>query len=380
MISSRFSWLILASTLVAVPSCIVGDDRSETDDVEGAGAEVDGPVGAVQQPITVAGLGHYCSARWPSGGWAFNWFDSATSDPCTLLNLTATGGSIARAGVYATNDTNNVVVRCDGGFVTQRVGTGGAPLAAAFTDAGNRNGCFFTVAPKVLRLFDAPFNTTTTTYTPSNGVDFARQSIPSLDVTQFGQVGSTTATIVNHDGEEKTFGNNHDGYDWLMPRGTPLLAVADGTVVKARFWYTGATNSDGPFQGEIYIDHTISRSPSTYNETFRSSYFHLQTLYVADGDTVTKGQVIGDSGNYGDSSAPHLHFAVFRMTNTANDWHATHTINASGNDGQRLTIDPYGWFAPQGFDPWAFRAYSAGMGALSIWLWNVGKAPSTGAW
>lgn len=175
-------------------------------------------------------------------------------------------------------------------------------------------------------------------------------------------------------GREAKFNNNHDSHDWDVMRGTWLYAVADGRVLKARFYDTGFTGSDSPKQGEIYIEHTVERKPSTYNEVFVSGYFHLRKLLVSDGQWVKKGQLIGKSGNNGESYAPHLHLSIFRLTNTASARQASLTIDASGNSGWPLTIDPYGFDAPKGFDPWSWAAYPAG--ALSIRLWDPEYTPT----
>ena len=88
------------------------------------------------------------------------------------------------------------------------------------------------------------------------------------------------------------------------------------------------------------------------NDTLTSVYVHLDTAYVDRGDVVTQGQVIGLSGNSGCSTEPHLHFHVWRITET--------------NDGTPTRIDPYGWYALGTRDPWARHPE----GAASINLWS----------
>jgi len=384
----RNGWLFAATSALffALPSCALETGFDETsDDLSpslDATDEVDGPIGTTQQGLTVSGMGHYCSMTWPTGGWAFMSY-TAGGDPCgTIISQSDPGGTIRRAGVYSASGVNSVVARCDNGYVSIWVGVGNDPLTWAYNAAQGHSGCFFTVAPKYMPIFDRPFDPSTS-ITHGSGFDFARSPYNTLNVADFGQSGSTTATVVDWKGRDKSssgFIDNHDAHDWNMPRGTPLRAVAAGVVRKARWFNTGCTGSDSSTQGEVYIDHTVNRSPSTYNEEFTTAYFHLQSLNVSDGQTVAAGDVIGWSGNTGCSSGPHLHFAVLRRTNTATNYHDTLTIDSSGNDGWRITTDPYGFDPPQGFDPWGWRAYGSNAGALSIVLWKSGQAPITGSW
>ncbi len=98
----------------------------------------------------------------------------------------------------------------------------------------------------------------------------------------------------------------HRGTDFAMPTGSEVKAVGDGTVTDTR---TGLGNTWG--QGEkasgstgnmIRISHTAQDG-----KTYYSWYLHLSEVLVSKGQTVTKGQVIGRSGNTGNSTGPHLH-------------------------------------------------------------------------
>ncbi|OJU41511.1 MAG: peptidase M23 [Microbacterium sp. 69-10] len=90
----------------------------------------------------------------------------------------------------------------------------------------------------------------------------------------------------------------HAGTDFAAPDGTPILATADGVVVRASY-----TDTDG---GSIVINHTVN------GELVASEYHHMwQTgIYVTVGETVTAGQHIGDVGSSGHSTGPHLHFEI----------------------------------------------------------------------
>ncbi|QDG65855.1 M23 family metallopeptidase [Pseudarthrobacter sp. NIBRBAC000502772] len=109
----------------------------------------------------------------------------------------------------------------------------------------------------------------------------------------------------------KQFGNyqpdGHTGTDYPCPVGTPVRAVADGTVLHAGYY--GGTYADNPFwispgfAGYCYVvDHGA----------FIGIYGHCRDggALVHVGQRVTEGQILGPSGNTGASTGPHLHFEV----------------------------------------------------------------------
>lgn len=92
----------------------------------------------------------------------------------------------------------------------------------------------------------------------------------------------------------------HNGIDWGMKVGTPILAVADGKVAEAKFkddpkgW-----DADG-YGNYLKLEHSWGES----------LYAHLSRIDVAEGNTVKEGDPIALSGNTGFSSGPHLHFGM----------------------------------------------------------------------
>jgi murein DD-endopeptidase MepM/ murein hydrolase activator NlpD len=149
-------------------------------------------------------------------------------------------------------------------------------------------------------------------------------------------------------GEIVPFFDGHQGYDFPMPEGTPLLAVADGTVSfagqSADFFCPPLNRTvNGPL---IEIDHVTTEG------TFKSLYFHLSRADVTIGQRVQTGQQIGLSGNTGCSTRPHLHFETRRVVN-----------------GRAIVIDPYGWDG-SGIDPWTLHP----QGTESVRLWSSGQA------
>jgi len=345
---------------------------------------------AFAQSTIIPEMGHYCSGTYPNGGWAFT-SDTTGGDPCKAT--VASGGSIMRKGLYANNDWNRVVYRCyppNYGFVGIYEGIGNAPLTAAFNAAklDSKPGCIFNVSPRSMPIFDSPFPLTVK-YSHTNGFDFARGP-KTLNVSDYGHSGSTAAKVVNWKGREVGYGDGHAGHDWDMPTGTEIRAVADGVVVNARVFDSGPCTdplkkactcvSDSQYQKEVSIRHTVRRHKiGSYYEQFISYYAHLSSYSVREGQVVRRGEVIGYSGNTGCSFSPHLHFHVVRLTNTSDQREETlnfHPVTHS-DAGDKL-IEPYGWEAPKGFDPWSWMSYPEG--ALSVNLWRPGQAPSTGTW
>ncbi len=85
----------------------------------------------------------------------------------------------------------------------------------------------------------------------------------------------------------------HQGQDFSVPTGTPIFAPADGVVKRA--YYIGG------FGNHIKLDHA-----SGYSTTFA----HLSKIFVRHGQKVKRGDIIGETGNTGRSTAPHLHYEV----------------------------------------------------------------------
>ncbi|WP_406195686.1 LysM peptidoglycan-binding domain-containing M23 family metallopeptidase [Kitasatospora sp. NBC_01560] len=86
---------------------------------------------------------------------------------------------------------------------------------------------------------------------------------------------------------------HHTGADFVASTGTPLRAVAAGTVVKA--------GNGGAYGNEV----EIKLADGKYAE-----YAHLSSIGVKIGQTVTAGQQIGLSGATGNVTGPHLHFEI----------------------------------------------------------------------
>lgn len=126
--------------------------------------------------------------------------------------------------------------------------------------------------------------------------------------------------------------SGHNGIDYNLASGTPILAAASGRVVSAEAGGCGLT---------VIIDH---------NNGYRTLYLHLDfNASVKVGQEVGYGQQIGKVGRL-NCTPPHFHFMV--QLNFQN-------------------VDPYG-FCPDTVkaDPWEAKS-----GARSFWLWKEAPSP-----
>lgn len=85
----------------------------------------------------------------------------------------------------------------------------------------------------------------------------------------------------------------HNAIDFACPEGTQILSTAKGLVIESAFDATGYGN---------YI--------KVLHEGFYTVYAHLSQKLVKVGQEVLQGQLLGLSGNTGNSTGPHLHFGV----------------------------------------------------------------------
>ncbi len=85
----------------------------------------------------------------------------------------------------------------------------------------------------------------------------------------------------------------HEGIDFVAPVGTPVLATADGVVVRAE--YAGA------YGNMVDVAHS---------DGFVTRYAHLKSIQVQVNDVVKRHASLGILGNTGRSTGPHLHYEV----------------------------------------------------------------------
>lgn len=87
---------------------------------------------------------------------------------------------------------------------------------------------------------------------------------------------------------------HHEGMDFTAPVGTEVYATGDGVVKDLDRTRRGKGNT-------IIIDH---------RNGYETVYSHLETFHVRSGESVKRGDLIGEVGNTGLSVAPHLHYEV----------------------------------------------------------------------
>lgn len=91
---------------------------------------------------------------------------------------------------------------------------------------------------------------------------------------------------------------SHEGVDIFAPRGTPVLATADGQVTRVR---------TTPIGGKVVWLRDPVRNASIY-------FAHLDSQAVVPGQEVATGDTLGFVGNTGNArtTPPHLHFGIYR--------------------------------------------------------------------
>lgn len=89
--------------------------------------------------------------------------------------------------------------------------------------------------------------------------------------------------------------HGHTGVDFVIPEGTPLKSVVDGTVERVRD------------TGEVGYGKSVQIRTADGRLVI---YGHLSDWNVSAGDKVRVGDIIAESGNTGRSTGAHLHFEV----------------------------------------------------------------------
>lgn len=126
--------------------------------------------------------------------------------------------------------------------------------------------------------------------------------------------------------EHPIFGDarHHDGTDFAAPAGTPISAVAAGTVIHS------GDNIGAPGT-LVVIEHELG------GQVWTSWYLHMyeQDIAVSAGQQVEAGQLVGLVGSAGNSTGPHLHLEIHEGPGTGGQavdplpWLAQHSASAA---------------------------------------------------
>ncbi|OLC44905.1 MAG: hypothetical protein AUH43_17480 [Acidobacteria bacterium 13_1_40CM_65_14] len=101
----------------------------------------------------------------------------------------------------------------------------------------------------------------------------------------------------------------HEAVDILAPRNTPIHAVSDGTIAK------------------LFVSNAGGYTVYQFDPSGQLAYYYAHLERYADGlhdgQTVSKGDIIGYVGTSGNAppGTPHLHFGVFQLDDDRRWWH-----------------------------------------------------------
>jgi hypothetical protein len=121
-------------------------------------------------------------------------------------------------------------------------------------------------------------------------VEFSHHAFPVAGAFDWGSEGSRFGA--------KRDGHSHQGQDLAAAEGTPVVAPRGGLVEAVQYQAEGAGH---------YV--VLDADDEDYDYVF----MHLKTgsITVEEGDRVRTGQRIGEVGNTGRSTGPHLHFEIW---------------------------------------------------------------------
>lgn len=121
----------------------------------------------------------------------------------------------------------------------------------------------------------------------------AREQVLASTPSVWPASGWVTSTFGMRDDPYTSERVMHLGVDVSAREGTPVMAPARGTVMHA--------GQRGAYGNLVALDH---------GNGIVTHYAHLERMLVKEGDKVSRGQHIGDVGNTGRSTGPHLHYEV----------------------------------------------------------------------
>jgi murein DD-endopeptidase MepM/ murein hydrolase activator NlpD len=153
-----------------------------------------------------------------------------------------------------------------------------------------------------------------TTYRRSSQLELATAELDKRDLL-IPVAGVTNNQLFDSFNEARDNGaRRHRAIDIFAPRGTPILSIDDGAVIKLHTSRSGG----------------ISVYATDSSERFIYFYAHLDSYHpnLREGLRLSRGDTLGYVGTTGNAppNAPHLHFAILRASNLAR-WSSGTPIN-----------------------------------------------------
>lgn len=222
--------------------------------------------------------------------------------------LAVAAGAVVAAGQAATNGSTGSS-QTEVALASDAATTTAEPQAAQFDTVADTAGATQSDAPQVLNIAQpadlSQFDTLLAKGQRFSEERAAREAAARRPLFVLPCIGNFTSSFGSR------WGTLHAGVDVAAPIGTPIVAVADGTVIE-----TGPAAGFGMWVRLLHADGTIT------------VYGHINQSTVSEGQHVMAGDQIATVGNRGFSTGPHLHFEV--------------------HIGGGQKIDPVPWLASRG--------------------------------
>lgn len=132
--------------------------------------------------------------------------------------------------------------------------------------------------------------------------------LDNVYITQF--FGKTEA------GKRLYVNGTHNGIDFRASVGTPVKAMANGIVL-------GTGDTDITCPGASFGKFVFIK----YDNGLSSTYGHFSLIKVKEGQNVSRGEIVGYSGNTGYSTGPHLHVSLYASDAVKMESRASKTCN-----------------------------------------------------
>ena len=154
---------------------------------------------------------------------------------------------------------------------------------------------FSSVDETVAKLYVEPVKVIKTVAEKSSGTANTSYSVSNSKVNLgIDLIRPVSGIITSRFGARSTIrSSSHTGLDIATHSGTPIAAVASGTVTFAGW--------KGSYGNLLIITH---------ENGVQSYYGHCNSLYASVGQTVSQGQIIATVGSTGNSTGPHLHLEI----------------------------------------------------------------------